>query len=76
MRKNPKYSFFFHYNKPASVQARSNRLSVHYRKVCHVVESIDCRVPVKTKNRNSQPRCVMTGKAKDLTIVNGIAIIT
>lgn len=70
-----KYSFYFHYNKPASVSARANRLSIHYRKQCHVVESIECNVPLRTRNRKSQPRCVMTGKAKSLIIDNGHAII-
>ncbi len=71
----PKYSFFFHYNKPASKIAGSNRLTIHYKKVCHIVESIECHVPLKTKNRKSQPRCVMSGKAKSLTIENGNAIL-
>lgn len=71
----PKYSFYFHYNKPASMQAGSNRLSVHYRDVCHIVESIDCRVPIKTRHKKTQPRCVMTGKSSSLTVINGTAII-
>jgi len=75
MPTSPKYSFYFHYNKPASVKARSNRLSIHHRGICHVVEEIDCRVPIKTRRRKTQPHCVMTGKATTLTISNGTAII-
>lgn len=68
------YSFNFHYNKPASLAYGKNMLTVHYRGVCHIVEGIDCKVPIKTKNRNTQPRCVMVGKGI-LTIKDNIAII-
>lgn len=70
-----KYSFFFHYNKPASRSAGKNILTIHYRGVCHLVEQIECSVPIKTRNRKSQPRCVLAGKGI-LTINGAIGIIT
>ena len=61
--KSEKRSFFFHYNKPASQQAGEPRLSLHWKDRCEIVTAIDCRVPVRTRNRKTQPRCVMAGKA-------------
>jgi len=58
-----KYSFFYHYNKPASKAAGRPQLSIHYRKQCHIVDSIECFVPTKSKIRKSQPHVVITGKA-------------
>jgi hypothetical protein len=55
-------AFWFHYNKPESLKRRRNVLTVHYQGKCHMVEAIDCQVPIKTKDRKSQPRCVMSGK--------------
>ncbi len=69
-------SFWFHYNKPASRAAGEPRLTVHYKGVCHVVAGIDCRVPVKTRNRNTQPRCVVAGRTSGITFTaDNIAII-
>jgi hypothetical protein len=66
---------WFHYNKPASLAAGANRLTVHFRGVCHIVEGVDCEVPIKSHNNRIQPRCVMKGNAKEVAIVNGIAHI-
>lgn len=68
------YSFFYHYNKPASKAAGRNILSIHYRKQCHLVHDIVCNVPTKTKTRKTQPRCVMAGKGV-LTVKNNIGYI-
>lgn len=68
------YSFWFHYNKPESKSRGINVLTVHYKGQCILVEGIECNVPIKTKNRKDQPRCVMTGKGI-LKIENEIAII-
>lgn len=69
-------AFFFHYNKPASQAAGAPRLSVHYRDTCYIVKHVDCRRPVYTRIRKTQPRCVMAGKAHDILIFGGAAIIT
>lgn len=58
-----KRRFFFHYNKPASVAQGRNVLTVHWRGACHLVHHIQCYVPIETKARKSQPRCVMQGIA-------------
>lgn len=60
--------FYFHYNKPASQQAGKPILSVHFKDVCYLTESVDCRVPCQTKINKRQPRCVMAGYATDVTI--------
>lgn len=57
-----KYSFWFHYNKPLSKKTNKNVLTVHYRGQCYFVNEIECNVPIVTKSRKSQPRCVMCGK--------------
>ncbi len=70
-----KRSFFFHYNKPASAQAGEPRLSVHFKGSCHVVSAVQCSVPIFSRNRRVQPRCVMAGKAASVCIENGKAVI-
>jgi hypothetical protein len=67
--------FWFHYNKPASRAQQRNVLTVHYRGACHLVTGIDCRVPIATRNRTRQPRCVIAGEAGDINIRNGVAVI-
>lgn len=57
-----KYSFYFHYNKPASKKAGKNILSIHYRGACHTVNNIECKVPISTKHRKRQPHCVLVGR--------------
>lgn len=67
--------FWFHYNKPASQAQQCNVLTIHYRGACHLVTGIDCRVPIATRSRTSQPRCVMAGDADNIEINNGLAVI-
>ncbi len=64
-------SFWFHYNKPQSKKEGRNVLTLHYDKQCHQVYSIDCRVPIKTRDRTSQPRCVLHGRG--VVSINGKA---
>jgi hypothetical protein len=68
-------AFWFHYNKPLSRQLKKNMLTLHFEGVCHFVAGLDCEVPIKTRNRRSQPHCVMAGKASSITIKNEIAVI-
>lgn len=63
-----KRSFFFHYNKPASQSAGEPRLSVHFRGSCLIVKGVECKVPVTSRNRRTQPRCVMAGRASAITV--------
>ena len=51
-------------------------LTIHFNGACHFVEGLDCRVPIKTRNRKMQPRCVMAGKATQITISDEIAFIS
>lgn len=69
------FKFWFHYNKPQSLQQKCNVLTVHFKNACHFVTGIDCRVPIETRNRKVQPRCVMSGTASNITIENGVAVI-
>lgn len=57
-------AFFFHYNKPASRAAGEPVISLHVNEACHLVRNIDCLVPIKGRIRKTQPRWVMTGKAR------------
>lgn len=65
-----KFTFFFHYNKPLSQKWGRNILSVHWQGVCQFVEGLHCNVPIATRNRKTQPRCVMTGKATSIELVS------
>jgi hypothetical protein len=58
-----KYSFFYHYNKPASAAAGRPQLSIHYRGQCHIVDELSCAVPTYSKIRKTQPHIVIAGKA-------------
>ena len=72
--KTKQYSFFYHYNKPASRVAGEPRLSIHYRGQCHIVNGLKCAVPTYSRVRTTQPHIVMAGRG-NLTIQNGKAII-
>lgn len=63
-----KYSVYFHYNKPASLKAGKPQLSVHYKNICYIIEGLKCNIPIETRIRKTQPRCVMAGKASDFII--------
>lgn len=54
--------FFYHFNK------KHNKMTIHYRGVCHIVGDVDCRVSCETKWNKRQPRLVMRGFAEDLII--------
>ncbi len=73
---NKPHTFYFHYNKPASLKAGSPRMTVYFKGICHVVNSIICDVPIRSRNRKQQPRCVMAGAANEVTVNDeGQAII-
>jgi len=55
-------SFWFHYNKPASKAAGRPVLTVHHEGQCTLVRHLVCHVPVRSRERNSQPHVVMTGR--------------
>jgi hypothetical protein len=70
-----KRSFFYHYNKPASLKAGHPILTLHFLGVCHLVNAIQCSVPTHTRNRKTQPRCVVSGKVSSVQIVGGTALV-
>lgn len=70
------YSFFYHFNKPASRQRGIPIISLHYRDKCLLVENLVCNVPTRGRiNKNRQPNFVVTGKANNLVIKDNIAYI-
>lgn len=64
-----KYRFFYHFNKI------NRKMTVHFKKQCHIVKDVVCNVPCETKWNASQPRLVMRGFAKEVTIKDHIAFI-
>jgi hypothetical protein len=69
-------TFFFHYNKPASLKTGKQQITVHYKGCCHIVDNIECEVPTKGRLRKTQPRFVIAGKCSNFIIQNNIGIIT
>jgi hypothetical protein len=55
-------AFWFHYNKPASRAAGRPVMTVHHKGVCLLVRNIVCSVPVRSRERNSQPHVVIAGR--------------
>lgn len=68
--KSPKRVFFFHYNKPASRSAKSPKMTLHYKGVCHIVDHIICEATVNTHHNKLQPHVVLKGKATDILFTN------
>ncbi len=61
-------TFYFHYNKPASLKAKKPKLSIHFKDTCYIVDHVVCEVPIRSRHKKTQPKCVMTGKAMNLSI--------
>lgn len=70
-----KYSFYFHYNKPATLKSGKIVMSIHYRGACHLVNSIKCNVPTWTRFQTKSPKATMAGKAFSVEIVDDVALI-
>lgn len=64
-----KYRFFYHYYK------QKDKMSIHFKNICTIVDNIDCRVPCETKWNKRQPRLIMRGFATNIEIINKTAII-
>lgn len=69
------YTFYLHYNKPASLAAKAPKMSVHFRDRCLIVDSIKCFRPTHSKVRARQPRIVMAGSANTVRVYDGVAVI-
>lgn len=74
---NKKYKAIMHFNKPGS--KNGNPWTVHFRGVCYVVSSIDCKVPMVSEwkpNKKSNPRAFFTAQASSLEITdNNVAVL-
>jgi hypothetical protein len=70
------YSFWYHYNKPASRKFGSPKLTVHYRGQCLLVDDLDCSVRTFSRKRKTQPHVVIAGVADSLVVKNGTAYIS
>ena len=70
-----KYSFFYHFNKPATQRSGVVTMSVHVNKTCHLVQGIVCEVPASSKISARQPRFVMRGKCSTFEVIDGIMYI-
>lgn len=56
--------FFFHYDKAMSQATGENYMMLHCRKRRYHVRAIDCRVPVRTRERRAWPQVVMCGEGR------------
>lgn len=64
-----KYRFFYHYNK------LNNKMTVHFRKKCYIVDNIHCLPPCESKWNKTQPHLVMQGWATRVKMTNSWAFI-
>lgn len=61
--------FFYHFRK------MDGRMSVHFADACTPCEDVVCKVPCETKRNKRQPRLVMRGFARKVTVRDGVATI-
>lgn len=64
-------TFWFHYNKVASRKAGRPQITVHYNRICHLVDFIICNVPTHSKINKRQPYFVMKGKCAEFLLTGG-----
>lgn len=66
-----KRRFSFHYNRP------NDRMTVHWKGECIIVDHVECRVPTETHRSKQQPRVSVRGWAESVTFpASGRAIIS
>lgn len=68
-------AFWFHYNKPESRKCGKTQITIHYLGSCHIVDNLECSVPIKGRLRKAQPFWVIAGKANSIIMKNGVAYI-
>ena len=71
-----KMRFFLHYNKPLSRQKRENWWTLHYQGQCVPIRHFTTSVILQDRERKTQPKAVVWGDAKHISITNHHAIIT
>lgn len=67
--------FFFHYNKPKSLQSGKSQITIHYKGVCHLVDNLEINVPTWGHLQKQQPKFVVKGKCNEIEFINNKAII-
>jgi len=71
-----KFKFFFHFNKPKTLQLGEVIWSVHFKGKCHFVKHIVFhKLNGCSKSKKRQPRAVIEGYANDIKIKNDMAYI-
>lgn len=64
------WSFFYHYRRA------TGDMSVHFRGQCIPCRNVECRVPCATHRQKRQPPLVMKGKAHNVSVKDGVAVIS
>lgn len=64
------FRFFYHYYR------QKDKMSVHFKGACHVVDHVRCNVPCEDFRRKTQPRLVMRGWARQVTFSSEGEVIT
>ena len=67
-----KFRFYFHYNKPKSKLTDRCVLTLHFHDGCHTVNALEIETPTETHEQLSQPKCIVRGWAKKITIETSI----
>lgn len=62
-KKQKLYRFFYHYNR------HNNKMTIHFRGKCHIVDNIKCEVPTETKWNKIQPKLVLQGYCTNVSLV-------
>lgn len=72
------YKATMHFNKPGS--RNGTPWTVHYRGKCHLVQAIDCRVPMRSEwkpEKKENPRAFFVAQVQHLEVTpEGVAILT
>jgi len=66
---NKSYRFFYHFRKS------TRGMTVHFKNTCLSCKNVVCKTECSTKWNSRQPRLVMQGFAKKVTVENDIAYI-
>ena len=64
-----KRRFFFHYRRA------TNGMTIHWKNECIPVVDVVCKVACETKRNKKQPKLVMQGFAKNVSVHDGIGVI-
>lgn len=65
-----KYRFYYHYYR------QYNCMSVHFRRKCHRVKNVECKVDTETHWQDTAPTLIVRGWAENVEIDGDKAIIT